>query len=210
MVLREHRERLGLSQFDLASKAGVSPHTVAKAERGGALFPSTLRLIADALETSTDALRAGDAVSPKWTEDERRWIQTLLRFYDVYNEASSRNDMAFLRCECSKLLHQDVEWSLAATESSPASGIFRGLSGVMDFYEASLRSYSRHQPYRVDEIHSLGNGRLLAVGVDRIVERQSQIQLTVACSTTVAFRDDRVIAFHISGVILRREENRHL
>ncbi len=49
MKLREIRERLALSQVDVAQRAHVSPATVTRLEAGHDAHPSTLRKLAEAL-----------------------------------------------------------------------------------------------------------------------------------------------------------------
>ena len=47
--LRELRVNQGLTQRQLARKAGISNTTLAKIERGGAAMPPTLKKLADVL-----------------------------------------------------------------------------------------------------------------------------------------------------------------
>ncbi len=65
--LRSHREARGLSQADLAERAGVSEKTVARAEAAGYVQPHTVLLLAGALKVSVADLLAGP---PKTGADE--------------------------------------------------------------------------------------------------------------------------------------------
>lgn len=58
--LRSKRMRLALSQEDLAEKAGVGRTTIARAERGKPIRPSSVRKIAQALKVSPWALQQPD------------------------------------------------------------------------------------------------------------------------------------------------------
>ena len=49
---RQRRERLALSQAELAEKAGVSRVTITRVERGEDTFPATARKIAQALDVA--------------------------------------------------------------------------------------------------------------------------------------------------------------
>jgi transcriptional regulator with XRE-family HTH domain len=67
MTVQLHRLRLeaALSQRDLAKLAGVSPATVVKAEKGEAIYPSTVRKLAGALGVHPrELLGAGPASDP--------------------------------------------------------------------------------------------------------------------------------------------------
>jgi transcriptional regulator with XRE-family HTH domain len=55
--LKSHRRRLALSQEDLAEKAGVGRTTVARAERGLPIRPSSVRKLARALKVTPWALQ---------------------------------------------------------------------------------------------------------------------------------------------------------
>jgi transcriptional regulator with XRE-family HTH domain len=56
--LRELRVNQGLTQRQLARKAGISNTTLAKIERGGGAMPPTLKKLADVLGvTPVDLLR---------------------------------------------------------------------------------------------------------------------------------------------------------
>jgi transcriptional regulator with XRE-family HTH domain/tetratricopeptide (TPR) repeat protein len=60
-ALRDRRKRVGLTQEELAERAGISVKTVSLVEGGGVEpRPSTLRLIAEALECRVDDLLRGD------------------------------------------------------------------------------------------------------------------------------------------------------
>lgn len=72
-VLRRGRERAGLTQAELAGRAGVGVRTVSNLERGinTSPYPSTVRLLADALEvsdSSRDELMAAAARRPATTD----------------------------------------------------------------------------------------------------------------------------------------------
>ena len=61
MTLHEYRTREGLSQFDMAVKAGVTPGTIANIERGNGINVSTAKAIIDA----TGGLVTLDDLLPK-------------------------------------------------------------------------------------------------------------------------------------------------
>lgn len=48
-IIRQAREQKGLSQAELAAKAGLSPTTIMKSERGADITPKTWAKIKDAL-----------------------------------------------------------------------------------------------------------------------------------------------------------------
>lgn len=55
-ALKELRRRRVLTIVDLAKKSGVSKNTISKAERGGSIYPATIRKIARALEVEPSEL----------------------------------------------------------------------------------------------------------------------------------------------------------
>jgi transcriptional regulator with XRE-family HTH domain len=58
--LRRLRESKVMSQRELAAKAGVSPATIVRAERGEVIRFVTIRRLADALGVSPESLVAGE------------------------------------------------------------------------------------------------------------------------------------------------------
>jgi len=64
--VRARRQRLALSQEDLAARAGVSPNTIVRLETGtGPARPSTLRKLAAALQVDVTELTEGPAGNSK-------------------------------------------------------------------------------------------------------------------------------------------------
>lgn len=65
-VLRTLREEAGLSQEELAERAGLSPHAISALERGTRTrpYPHTLRSLAGALELTDDQRAALVAAVP--------------------------------------------------------------------------------------------------------------------------------------------------
>ncbi|PLS85492.1 MAG: XRE family transcriptional regulator [Actinobacteria bacterium] len=55
-TLKELRRQRVLTIVDLAERAGVSKNTISKAERGGSIYPATIRKIARALEVEPSEL----------------------------------------------------------------------------------------------------------------------------------------------------------
>lgn len=49
-LIRDGRDRKGLTQEQLANALGVSPPTISRAENGGDIYPTTGKLICDFLE----------------------------------------------------------------------------------------------------------------------------------------------------------------
>src|SRR3954454_23999729 len=76
--LRRAREAAGLSQEELAERAGVSPNTVGDLERGEHRrpYPATVRALADALAL-TDAERAALTAALPTLHDSSTGIEAL-------------------------------------------------------------------------------------------------------------------------------------
>jgi predicted ATPase/transcriptional regulator with XRE-family HTH domain len=66
-LLRRHREQAGLTQEELADRAGLTPHAVSALERGARTrpYPHTVRSLADALRLDDDARAALLASVPR-------------------------------------------------------------------------------------------------------------------------------------------------
>ena len=59
-TLREHRRRRGLTQTQLAVRAGFSERLIRKAEAGEAVRPHTLEVLAEALSTADEPVSVAD------------------------------------------------------------------------------------------------------------------------------------------------------
>jgi predicted ATPase/DNA-binding XRE family transcriptional regulator len=83
-LLREYRHAAGLTQEELAERAGISPRSISEMERGGTHVPrrDTIGLLASALELTEDERRAFEVLI-----DERR---RQLSSPDTDTEASPR------------------------------------------------------------------------------------------------------------------------
>jgi transcriptional regulator with XRE-family HTH domain len=201
-VIRRLRAERGWSRNELALRAGLSPHTVGRAERGVALFPSTLRIIADALETPIDAL-CSERTSPEQDPVLLQRIGVVRRILTAFDEAFLRRDPELLRQVFLETCHDDFLFSCAATQDHSDGNAFRrDVAATVQHVGESMHHIKREIPYQIDEIRPFGTGQIIATGVDRVWDIASNKLLTIAVVHLFTFRDERLISIQQSAEFL--------
>ena len=200
------RKRQGLSRSELAGRAGISPHTLARAEQSTPMFPATVRLIAIGLEIAAESIIQDSKLTERWSLEDQRHIDIVLQIYDIYNEAALKKDMNLIRKEMPQYLHPNVEWSAIGTDDYGYNGVFHGIDGVMDYFETSLKVARRSEPIRWDEIRPILGGQVLAVGSrDRVFHEEGKFWIIAKGSNLFTFKDCLVVAWYQSIVFLGEE-----
>jgi transcriptional regulator with XRE-family HTH domain len=164
LVIRLRRER-GWSRGRLAQAAGVSHHTVAKIERGDAVFPATLAEVAAALGLPPAGLRAAGEAAPAVTPASARLIDAVRDRYALYHAAIRGGGFGLLRREFPKGLSRSIRWSYAATRTVPFDGAYIGPQGVLGYFETMFAT-ARPTDHRIEQLVPLGGREILARGIE--------------------------------------------
>lgn len=122
--LRKWRERQGLTQKELAERAGVSPRAVAGYETGDGTRPNTARKLADALDVDVADLMEEE--SPK--------------------EVTSRNVEDYLRSLRAYLSSLDDDEFTRAVEARVQGGTLRAMVSEMSKERARVREARAKNP----------------------------------------------------------------
>ena len=126
--LRHHRRRAGLTQVQLAVRAGFSERVIRKAEAGDVVRPETLEVLAEALSSDAEAVTAADLRGDPMALVHRWW------------ELRKRHSYDFPR-HIGGLLHDDFRFiSNFEADSLPYAGSWNGVEGLVQYYEA-VRHY---------------------------------------------------------------------
>lgn len=75
--IRALRKRNGLTQEDLAERAGMAPQTISRAERGGVLSIANIKRVAKALEVHPLDFFADPGIESSVTGDVRRVVELM-------------------------------------------------------------------------------------------------------------------------------------
>jgi transcriptional regulator with XRE-family HTH domain len=164
-LIAELRRQRGWSRVRLAQAAGVSHHTVAKAERGEAVFPTTLGEVAAALGLTAEAIRVRAEAAPSVGAAHRNLCDALRDRYELYQAAIRGGGFDLMRREFPKGVSRSALWTFAGTRDLSKVGVYEGTGGVIRFFERVFTDY-RLGEHRVEEIVPVGRRALLARGVE--------------------------------------------
>jgi transcriptional regulator with XRE-family HTH domain len=201
-AIRRLRRERGWSRFELATRAGVSPHTLARAERGLALFPSTLRLIAEALDKNAEELcsHAGAKTSAGLTKQRLKFIRSQLHALDL---ATLRLNAELAAPDLEAVCHEDVMFSMAMTGAMGIQATScRGIAAFVRHLHAVNAGLRREAETRLDEILPLGTHQILCTAVDRTWDFTLDGSLTCQCASLYTFQGDRIASIQHSVQLL--------
>lgn len=119
-VLQYHRRRLGLTQPQLAARAGFSERVIRKAEAGGSVRQTTLDVLAQALSTPQCSVSAQELCS-----EPLDVVQAFNNLYFRHREACLDHVRPFLADDYVLVIHGD-------REDMPLAGEWRGTDGFAD------------------------------------------------------------------------------
>lgn len=106
------RIKLGLTQTELARRAGYSVRLVSKAENGAPISRTTAEDLAEALEVGVDVI----------VFDPEKTAETFIGFMHVTPE--------FLLKKIPEMFHPDCVVNMAGPEEIPFSGVYHGIEGA--------------------------------------------------------------------------------
>ena len=127
--LRAHRLRLGLTQMQLATRAGYSERLIRKAEAGETIRTETLEVLAEALSSPDAPVTAGQLRGDPLAVVQAFW------------ELRSIHSFDFARY-CGHLLAEDFVLTHHGDPAvMPFSGTYHGQAGLIAFYEQTAHHF---------------------------------------------------------------------
>lgn len=195
------RRARGWNRKTLARAARLSPHTVARMERGVAVFPRSVTLVADVLGVPVDVLRSEADWLSRLPMEHRAVAAIGLNCLEIYQQAETERSGELLREFC-KALHPDVVLSTGSPIPLPYEGVFRGIPGIRDFLGRSFDSARRLRRAEVEQVTCLNAGRVaLTVRDDVLIpELSSRLvgTVTLLFGLADALTDRRILSIHIA------------
>jgi transcriptional regulator with XRE-family HTH domain len=164
-VLRDARRMRCWSRNALARAAGLSHHTVVKAERGEPLFPESVKLMALALDVPIEAMRAKSVHETAVSGNERRMMDLVRHQIETFFAACIESNRAVLRTECCKHLDPNVVWSASSVKigEAPFLGTFHRVDEVLNYMDASMDVAVREKMWSVESFRCLDSRRVIMV-----------------------------------------------
>lgn len=125
------RKQIGLTQIDLANRAGYSERVIRKAESGGPLRFDTIRDLSECLSTSRRIVEPGHLL-----QSNRELAVQFVHAYDHFGRD------ALLHCE--GLFTDDFEFFCPGdTEQVAFAGLWRGTAGAQEFLNIFFSLFTR-------------------------------------------------------------------
>lgn len=135
-ILRSDRVRCGMTQEELADRAGLDVKTVRKAERGGRLDLSTMGLLAVALGTVATRLVRPRPLEGGYRDRRRAEVRRWLRAWDAHDREAVL-----------AIYHDEATLRLPGGPDIPFHGTFRGRDEIGRAHETAWDS-CRTEPCR--------------------------------------------------------------
>ena len=151
-MVRFHRNRLGLTQSELADLSGFTTRLIAKAEAGGSLKPHSLDVLAEALSSEDRPVFPEDLIcSPKVI------VRKIIEAY-AKHEANCID-------HCKQFLAEDVRIRIPGDPLViQFAGEYHSISGVEQFWKTFFCSMERHNKKLIsDSMRLFADGNLIAV-----------------------------------------------
>lgn len=208
-LLLQLRRARGWSRAALAQAAELSPHTVAKAERGGAIFPENARRISDALGIPLEMLRATARSADLRSRAERELISLALEQLELYYHGAMEQNLELLKSDFLKPMAPQVVVSFVPAAPVSYEGIYRGHHAVTEFLEASLAATRRKLPFSIESVSCLDARHVAIVASDQFEVVDLNVKAII--STVLLFTFDgkpghkRLIALRESDDTMRFE-----
>lgn len=208
-LLAQLRRARGWSRGALAKAAELSPHTVTKAERGGAVFPENARRLATSLGVPLQILRGTARSTAPGSRVERELISLALEQLELYYNVAAGQDFDLLKKEFLKPVDQSAVFSFVPASPVPYEGIYRGHHAVTEFLGASVAATRRKLPFSIESVKCLDSRHVAIVASDEfeVVDLKAKAIL----STVLMFTFDgkpghkKLIAYRQSDDTMRLE-----
>jgi hypothetical protein len=171
----------------VAKVAELSPHTVIKAERGGAIFPENARRIADALGVPLELLRAGAQSTAPRSRIERELISRALEQLDIYYHLAAQQSLELLKNDFVKPMDPQVVVSFAPAAPVSYEGIYRGHDAVTEFLRASLAATRRTLPFSIESVTCLDSRHVAIVASDKFEVVDLKVQAVISTVIMLTF-----------------------
>ena len=140
-VIRKARKQRGMTQSELAIMADLDVKTVRKAEKGLRVDLSVVTAIARTLNVDVSAIIAVEVAKPTTEPGIARNLEIARRFVMLY-DTGGRNVAESIQT----LVTDDIELHCPAeTGTVPFAGVFRGLNGLQQFFDAFYSFFQRKQ-----------------------------------------------------------------
>jgi transcriptional regulator with XRE-family HTH domain len=125
------RKQLGLTQIDLANRAGYSERVIRKAESGGPLRFDTIRDLSQCLSSPSGV------VEPKHLfQSNRELAVQFVHAYDHYGRQALAH--------CKGLFTEDFEFFCPGdTEQVAFAGLWKGVEGMQQFFDRFFSIFAR-------------------------------------------------------------------
>lgn len=127
----ELRKQIGLTQMDLANRAGYSERVIRKAESGGALRLETIRDLSQSLSTPNQIVEPSHLYHSQ--------LDLAKQFVQAYDQFGRD---ALLHCD--GLFHEDFQFCCPGDPIQVSfAGLWNGLEGMQEFFDRFFSLFSR-------------------------------------------------------------------
>jgi transcriptional regulator with XRE-family HTH domain len=154
------RRRRGWNRRMLARAARLSPHTVARMERGATVFPQSVAAIAEIMALPIERLRSHAGPLGRLQGSERKLGEIALNQLELYYHVEAERNAELLRTDFSGPLHPDVVLTASSVIPLPFSGVYRGIPGVIEFLESGFDSVLRTERAEVEKVSCIDSRRV--------------------------------------------------
>jgi transcriptional regulator with XRE-family HTH domain len=182
--LREIRAAAGLTQRELAMRAGVAERTVRHAEAGQRVRADFLGYLAKSLGVAISEL-ADDQGELCVAEREQRRVALIL-------EAIAARIGEGNWAELVNLLSRDARVVVPGPEVVPICGEYRGADGIQRLHDRSVLSIDYHAPPAIHDIRAQDN-LVVINGIDRLRAIPTGKSFSTPWMNVYEFERDRLV-----------------